>query len=145
MYQLAREDQGEKQKENVVFKGVGLGLPSTNANSSCNFPSNKNLPSNREFQPISLRSRVLLSENGDDAKFDADCTFTSTRGIEKLVPMALELLLEVVDCLSFAKRSANRNMIVSTVILPSFLYDCVLRCFHSVCLLMKSPGKRLIV
>ncbi|KAG6601077.1 hypothetical protein SDJN03_06310, partial [Cucurbita argyrosperma subsp. sororia] len=44
--------------------------------------------------------------------------------------MALELLLEVVDCLSFAKRSANRNMIVSTVILPSFLYDCVLRCFQ---------------
>ncbi|XP_022139316.1 uncharacterized protein LOC111010260 isoform X2 [Momordica charantia] len=66
-----------------VFKGVGLGLAFANANSSCNFPSNpriflESVTSNCEFPPISLRPRALLSENGNDSKFDTRSSSTPT-------------------------------------------------------------------
>uniref|UniRef100_A0A9I9D1P9 Uncharacterized protein n=1 Tax=Cucumis melo TaxID=3656 RepID=A0A9I9D1P9_CUCME len=66
-----------------VLHGVGLGLAFTNPNSTCNFHSNtrffpQSLASVPEFHPISLRSRALLSENGDDSKFDAMSTSTPT-------------------------------------------------------------------
>uniref|UniRef100_A0A0A0KRT0 Uncharacterized protein n=1 Tax=Cucumis sativus TaxID=3659 RepID=A0A0A0KRT0_CUCSA len=56
-----------------VFNGIGLGLAFTNPNSTCIFHSNtrffpQSLTSIPEFRPISLRSRALLSENGDDSK-----------------------------------------------------------------------------
>ncbi|KAE8648627.1 uncharacterized protein LOC101211689 [Cucumis sativus] len=66
-----------------VFNGIGLGLAFTNPNSTCIFHSNtrffpQSLTSIPEFRPISLRSRALLSENGDDSKFDAVSTSTPT-------------------------------------------------------------------
>lgn len=66
-----------------MLHGVGLGLAFTNPNSTCNFHSNtrffpQSLASVPEFHPISLRSRALLSENGDDSKFDAMSTSTPT-------------------------------------------------------------------
>lgn len=66
-----------------MLHGVGLGLAFTNPNSTCNFHSNtrffpQSLASVPEFHPISLRSRALLSENGDDSKFDAMSISTPT-------------------------------------------------------------------
>lgn len=125
-----------------VFKGVGLGLAFPNSNSSCKFPSNpriflESVTSNREFQPISLRSRALLSKNGDDSKFDAKSASTPTTTDAKgsgTTARSRRLLK-----LREEKRKREHDRLhnypawaksLSISLFFSSLYDCVLRSFH---------------
>lgn len=122
-----------------VFKGVGLGLTFTIANFSCYFPSNtrifpQSVASNPEFYPISLRSRALLSENGDDSKFDAKSTSTSTTTDAKSSGTSARSrrLLKLRE----EKRKREHDRLhnypawaksLSLSLSLSFLYECVLR------------------